>query len=98
MLIAAKVLLTAYCWCTLCTGHEHGITKSGIPATPNLTVACSPELLNKLIYIVGLGNRVCHDTGSRITKGRVDVYFESHEEALKFGVKRSKMYHPRVEK
>jgi 3D (Asp-Asp-Asp) domain-containing protein len=55
-------------------------------------VACSPERLNQTIYIEGIGERVCDDTGSAITKGRVDVYVEDHQAALRLGVKKARVY------
>jgi 3D (Asp-Asp-Asp) domain-containing protein len=32
-----------------------------------------------------VGERIVEDTGSAITGTRVDVYFDSHAEALRFG-------------
>jgi 3D (Asp-Asp-Asp) domain-containing protein len=49
-------------------------------------------MLNKTIYIEGIGERICDDTGSKITAGRVDVYFTDHQAALNFGVKRLRVY------
>ena len=89
----SNMLLTAYCACIVCCGHTHGITKSGRPARVGITVACQGDMLNKKVYIEGLGIRTCDDTGSKITEDRIDVYFTSHKEALKFGVKRAKVFH-----
>jgi 3D (Asp-Asp-Asp) domain-containing protein len=93
--LGAKVtskLITAYCACILCCGHTHGITKSGRPAKAGRTAACSREMLNKTIWIEGVGERTCDDTGSKISASRVDVYFTDHQAALKFGVKRARVY------
>lgn len=93
--IGAKVtskLITAYCACILCCGHTHGITKSGRLAKAGRTVACGKELLNKTIWIEGVGERTCDDTGSKISAGRVDLYFTDHQAALNFGVKRARVY------
>jgi 3D (Asp-Asp-Asp) domain-containing protein len=49
-------------------------------------------MLNKTIYIEGVGVRTCDDTGSKITSNRVDVYFTNHREALRFGVKAADVY------
>lgn len=55
-------------------------------------MACSPERLNQTIYIEGIGERVCDDTGSAIAKGRVDVYVEDHQTALRLGVRKARVY------
>ena len=36
--------------------------------------------------------RKCQDTGSKIKNFRLDLYFSSHQEALKFGKKTLKVY------
>ena len=80
---------TAYCGCKKCCGHTHGITKSGTKATANRTIAVDTRH-------IPLGTRVCingkwyiaEDTGKAIKGKRIDIYFDSHEEALEFGKKR----------
>jgi len=37
--------------------------------------------------VPGVGRRVIEDTGSSMVGKRLDIYFESHEEALLFGVR-----------
>lgn len=86
---------TAYCICYDCCGKtpEHpayGITASGKRATPGRTVAVDP-------YIVPLGSTVivkvdgkeyeyiAEDTGSAIKGNKVDICYESHEQAKQFG-------------
>ena len=80
-------VVTAYCACALCTGHTHGITKSGRPATVNRTIACPPHMMHKVVWLDGIGARVCEDTGSKIKGKRIDLYVQTHDEALKFGKK-----------
>ena len=84
------LLITAYCACILCTGHTHGITKSGQPAITSYTIACDKSKLHQILYIEGMGYRHCTDTGKKIKGNRVDVYMGSHEEAKMFGVRRVK--------
>lgn len=81
-------IATAYCACFLCTKNDHGITKSGHPATTSYTVACDPSRLGSILYLEGYGYRQCHDIGSAIRGDRIDVYFHKHDDAKKFGVKR----------
>lgn len=81
-------LITAYCWCILCTGNTHGITKSGRAAAEGYTAACPPGMLHQLIHIEDVGVRLCEDTGGKIKGRRIDVYFENHDAAVRFGIKR----------
>ena len=81
--------LTAYCSCSKCCGKSDGITASGVKAQANRTVAAkyiafgTELLINGETYIV-------EDRG--VGSGVIDIYFESHEEALNFGVKYAKVF------
>jgi 3D (Asp-Asp-Asp) domain-containing protein len=84
---------TAYCSCEKCCGHNHGITKSGEEAVEGLTVAADWNVLPKgsLVEIENIGYRVVQDTGNAIKGNRIDVYFDKHEDAVKFGKKEVKL-------
>jgi 3D (Asp-Asp-Asp) domain-containing protein len=86
-------LLSAYCACTICTKKETPdyITKSGKRAEAGVTVACSKDRLGQMVHIDSIGVRFCEDVGSAITKGRIDIYFESHKDAKNFGLKKRKV-------
>ena len=78
--------ITAYCGCAKCCGKTDGITASGTHVTAGRTIAAPPEIpfgtklmINGHIYTV-------EDRGGAITGKRIDIYFESHEEAERFGV------------
>lgn len=80
--------LTAYCACELCCGPSaQGVTFSGTTVESGRTLAVDPSVIpiGSLVYIDGLGLRVAEDTGSAIKGNIVDVYFEDHDEALRFG-------------
>jgi len=65
---------------------EYGITASGRKVVANLTAACPPSMpFGTRIRIEGVGERVCHDRGSAITEGHIDVYIEDVEQALRNG-------------
>ena len=85
------VIATAYCQCRICCLHDHGITYSGNHVEEGITAACGEQLYGKVIYIESIGSRFCEDTGSKVKGNRVDIYFPTHEEALKFGKKRLKI-------
>lgn len=86
------MVLTAYCPCEKCCGKwsflDHGGTACGERAAEGVTVAMAPEIpFGTEILIDGVGRRICQDRGNAIGTGRIDVYFESHEDALNFGMK-----------
>ena len=91
--------LTAYCACVKCCGKNpndvgYGITKSGIRAVEGVTVAADPKVipLGTEIIIDGLGEYTVQDTGGAIKGNRIDVYFDSHQDALEFGVQHKQIY------
>ena len=81
--------LTAYCACSKCCGKSDGITASGVKAQAGRTVAAknlsfgTELMINGEIYTV-------EDRG--VGSGVVDIFFDSHSEALDFGVKYAKVY------
>lgn len=81
-----KVVATAYCPCVKCCGKSDGITATGVKAKANHTIAADPNILPYGTEILcGMGEFVVEDCGGAIKGNRVDFFFESHEEALKFG-------------
>lgn len=81
-----KVIATAYCPCEKCCGKSNGITATGVKAKANRTVAADPKVLPYGTEILcGMGKFVVEDCGGVIKGNRVDFFFDSHEEALKFG-------------
>lgn len=86
---------TAYCPCEKCCGkwalnRPNGIvyTASGAIAEEGVTVAADWNILpaGTLIEIDGLGERIVQDRGGAITGNRIDLFFNSHQDALDFGV------------
>lgn len=81
-------ILTYYCACAICCGQWAGApTKSGVWPEPGWTLACPPALTARraLLWIDGVGVRQCEDTGKAIKGRRIDVYVESHGEAIRRG-------------
>ena len=99
-----KFKLTAYCPCEKCCGKwalnrpsdENGlivITASGERALQGVTVAADSDLLSFGTPLRINGNDYSvQDRGSAIKKKHLDIYFESHEEALEFGVQYKTVY------
>jgi 3D (Asp-Asp-Asp) domain-containing protein len=81
--------LTAYCSCSKCCGKSDGITASGTKATAGRTVAAKGFSFGTELMING-DTYIVEDRG--VGSGVVDIYFDSHEEALNFGVKYAKVF------
>ena len=90
-----EFIVTAYCNGSCCCGKWSGSPcKNGEYPQQGITVACDTNVipLNSNIENEGYGIRKCQDTGSKIKNFRLDLYFSSHQEALKFGKKTLKVY------
>ena len=80
------VVATAYCSCTKCCGKSDGITASGVKAKANHTIAVDKRIIPLGTVVLINGKQyVAEDTGSAIKGNRIDIYFDSHEQALKWG-------------
>lgn len=91
---AIEVLSTAYCPCTKCCGpYASGTTRTGLPAKKGI-IAVDPGLipLGSRVYVDGYGFAIAADTGSAIRGDRIDVCFDTHDEALIWGMRRLKVY------
>lgn len=79
--------LTAYCPCEICCGKSNGITATGTKATAGRTVAVDP---NKIPYgsevIINGHTYIAEDCGGAIKGNKIDIFFDTHQEALAFGV------------
>lgn len=77
-----RFCLTGYCPCAQCCGKSDGITASGTTATAGRTVAMGGVPLGTKLMINGTVYTV-EDRGT--SYGHVDIFFNSHSEALQFG-------------
>ena len=78
--------ITAYCPCAECCGKSDGITASGTHATAGRTIAADTRYFDygdKLL--IGGKEYIVEDCGGAIKGNKIDVFFNSHEEALEFG-------------
>ena len=103
------VSITAYCPCPSCCGiwsaqHESRIgtdyvqkTSSGTIPTAGRTIATDPKAIPTGSKVVIDGHTyIAEDTGGGIKGNRIDIYFDTHQEALDWGVqtKEVKVYEP----
>lgn len=91
-----EAVVTAYCPCRQCCGPDaRGITSTGQDARLD-GCAVDPKLVpyGCRVRIPGVGWRTADDTGSAMrASGRrgvvhIDVRMQSHERALRFGIRR----------
>jgi 3D (Asp-Asp-Asp) domain-containing protein len=97
--------LTAYCSCTKCCGkwgesrpldaqgNPIVITASGARAVAGVTIAADTNVLpfGTKVYIDG-HEYIVQDRGGAIKENRIDIYFDSHQEALNFGVQYKEVF------
>lgn len=80
--------VTAYCGCEKCCGsHADGITASGYKLQNGSKVIAAPADIpfGTKIYVPGYGLATVEDRGGSIKGNRLDVYFQTHKEALEWG-------------
>ena len=83
---------TAYCSCIECTSDGNGYTASGTLATEGRTIACNALPMGTEVSIDG-HTYVVEDTGyTPFGDAWVDIYFDSHDAALAFGVRTVDVY------
>lgn len=88
-----NVVATAYCPCEKCCGKSDGITATGVKAKEGRTIAADPKIFPYGTKILIDGNvYTVEDCGSAIKNNKVDIFFESHEKALDFGVQHLTAY------
>lgn len=85
----------AYCPCEKCCGQcSGGPTASGVMPEEGRTVAADWDVLpaGAEVYISGVGWRTVEDTGSGVTGRALDLYMDSHQDALEWGVREIEIF------
>lgn len=79
--------ITFYCPCEKCCGKTDGITSTGVKAKANHTVAVDPSVIpyGTILYIDGQ-EYVAEDCGGSIKEKRIDVFCNTHTDAIERGV------------
>ncbi len=84
---SGRYKVTAYCSCARCCGKTNGITASGTRATANHTVAAPSTFAFGTQMVINGRTYVVEDRGGAIQGNRIDVYMNSHAEAIAWGVR-----------
>lgn len=95
--------LTAYCSCKKCCGKwadnrgPEVVGAIGKVLTAGYSIAVDPKVIPYgSIVIINGKEYEAMDCGGAIKGNRIDVYFNSHEEALEFGVQYANVYLKKV--
>lgn len=79
--------VTAYCSCSRCCGkYANGITASGYKIRKESKFCASPLPFCTILDIPGYGIVPVLDRGGAIKENCIDVFFNSHSDALVWGV------------
>ncbi|MDR0979161.1 MAG: G5 domain-containing protein [Lachnospiraceae bacterium] len=90
---------SAYCACLKCCGKTNGITSSGAKAMAWYTLAAGKSYpVGTIMYIPALKNKpnggwfVVQDRGGAISDSKIDIYLNTHTDAINFGRKNLECY------
>ena len=90
---------SSYCPCEQCCGKTDGITASGEKVRAWYTVAAGKEYaIGTIIYIPALADKpnegwfIVQDRGGAIKNGKLDIFLNTHNEALEYGRKTLECY------
>lgn len=92
--------LTAYCSCEKCCGiwaynRPNGVVYGAIgeELKEGYSIAVDPNVIPYGTEVIINGDTYkAQDCGGAIKGNRIDVYFDSHEDALEFGVKHEQVF------
>ena len=88
-----KFKLTAYCPCYQCSRGWGGMTSSGRRAEARHTIAVDPSVIPEGTHVIINGQEyVAEDTGGGVRGNHIDIFYESHSDALNFGVRYAEVY------
>lgn len=90
-----KFVITAYCTCRVCCGVYSGgnRTASGTVPTSNRTIAVDTNVIPFRTKVVINGQvYVAEDRGGAIKGKRIDMFFMTHKEALRWGRRTMEVY------
>ena len=80
-----RFLITGYCPCVSCCGKTDGVTASGKIATSNHTLAADGSVAFGTKLVINGQVYEVEDRGGAINGYHLDMFFNSHAEALQWG-------------
>ena len=87
--------ITAYCSCEICCGQwSGGPTASGVMPQAGRTIAVDrTQIPLGTKVVINNHTYIAEDTGSAINQNCIDIYMNSHQEALNWGVQYLPVYY-----
>ena len=85
---------TAFCPCEECSeGYGRKCALEGRTCKSEHTIAVDPDVID-LSSKVKIGNKiyVAEDTGGQVVGDTIDIFFDTHEEVVEFGVKHKRCW------
>lgn len=89
-----KYIVTAYCPCNECSEGYESMTSTGVKAKAGNTIAVDPDVIpygsTVVIYYDKelIGIFTAEDCGGAIKGKKIDIYFDNHDETIKWGRKK----------
>ena len=84
--ILGNYTITAYCPCQKCSEGWGRQTASGATAKAGRTIATDSDFaFGTKLWIEGLGTYVVEDRGGAVKGNHIDIFFDTHQEAVNFG-------------
>lgn len=85
--------VTAYCPCTKCSGNYGRTTATGATARAGYTVAVDPAVIPYGTEVI-IDNHVyrAQDCGGGVKGNHIDIFFDTHEEVINFGVQHKEVH------
>lgn len=89
--------VTAYCSCKICCGNyspevtgRESRTATGTIPQQGRTISVDPTVIpyGSSVHVDGMGDYIAEDCGGGVKQNHIEIYFESHEAALVFGIRR----------
>ena len=87
--------VTAYCPCKICCDKwSDGITASGYIIQPGSKFCAADPIIpfGKVLDIPGYGVVPVLDRGGKIKGAKIDVFFDTHKEALEWGIQELEIF------
>ena len=86
--------ITHYCPCDICCGKwANGYTATGTKATEGRTIAVDPDIIPYGTTVIIDGHEyIAEDCGGAIKGNKIDIFCDSHIEALSRGVIKRNVY------
>ena len=85
--------LTAYCPCRKCCGKwANGITASGTTAKAGHTIAAPKDIPFGTVLVIDGVSYTVEDRGGSIRNKKLDIFFNTHAEAKKFGKRQCEVF------